>query len=42
MQIMKHIKVLEIDYNTKDSLFYCINRVLASVDTNLFVNYSYV
>jgi hypothetical protein len=30
------------DYNTKDSLFYCTNRALASVGTNLFVNYSYV
>ncbi len=30
------------DYNTRDSLFYYTNRVLASVGTNLFVNYSYV
>ena len=45
---MKPIKVLElsevdrlkIDYETTDSLFYCTNMALASVGTNLFVNYS--
>ena len=26
----------------KDSLFYCTNMALASVGTNLFVNYSYL
>ena len=31
-----------IDYETMDSLFYCTNRTLASVGTNLFVNYSYL
>lgn len=30
------------NYNTKDSLFYCANRTLASVGTNLFVNYSFI
>jgi len=30
------------DYNTMDFLFYCTNRVLASVGNNLFVNYSYI
>ena len=33
---------LSIDYETTDSLFYCTNRGLASVGTNLFVNYSYL
>ncbi len=32
----------KIDYETTDSLFYCTNRALASVGTNLFVNYSYL
>ena len=31
---------LMIDYETTDSLFYCTNRILASVGKNLFVNYS--
>lgn len=26
------------DYNTKNSIFYCTNRILASIDNNLFVN----
>lgn len=33
---------LMIDYEIKDSLFYCTNRTLASVGKNLFVNYSYL
>lgn len=30
------------DNNTKDLFFYCTNRALASVGTDLFVNDSYV
>ena len=41
-RILKGKWIRPADYNTKDSLFYCTNRALASVGTNLFVNYSYV
>ena len=40
-RILKGKWIRPADYNTKDSLFYCTNRALASVGTNLFVNYSY-
>ena len=40
--ILKGKWIRPADYNTKDSNFYCTNRALASVGTNLFVNYSYV
>ena len=38
----QEVQIRPADYNTKDSPFYCTNRALASVGTNLFVNYSYV
>ena len=38
--ILKGKWIRPADYNTKDSLFYCINKALVSVGTNLFVNYS--
>ena len=41
-RILKGKWIRPADYNTKDSLFYCTNRALASVGMNLFVNYSYV
>lgn len=41
-RILKGKWIRPADYNTKDSLFYCTNRALASVGTNLFVNYSYM
>ena len=41
-RILKGKWIRLVDYNTKDSLFYCINRALASVGTSLFVNYSYL
>ena len=41
-RILKGKWIRPADYNTKDSLFYCTNRALASVGNNLFVNYSYV
>lgn len=41
-RILKGKWIRPDDYNTKDSLFYCTNRALASVGNNLFVNYSYV
>ena len=40
--ILKGKWIRPIDYETTDSLFYCTNRALASVGTNLFVNYSYL
>jgi transposase len=40
--ILKGKWIRPADYNTKDSLFYCTNRALASIGTNLFVNYSYM
>ena len=39
-RILKGKWIRPIDYETTDSLFYCTNRALASVGTNLFVNYS--
>ena len=41
-RILKGKWIRPIDYETTDSLFYCTNRALASVGTNLFVNYSYL
>ena len=41
-RILKCKWIRPIDYETTDSLFYCTNRALASVGTNLFVNYSYL
>ena len=41
-RILKGKWIRPADYNTRDSLFYCTNRALASVGNNLFVNYSYV
>ena len=38
-RILKVKWIRPIDYETTDSLFYCTNRALASVGTNLFVNY---
>lgn len=40
--ILKGEWIRLVDYNTKDSFFYCINSALTSVGTNLFVNCSYV
>ena len=40
--ILKGKGIRPADYNIKDSLFYCTYRALASVGTNLFVNYSYM
>lgn len=40
--VHRNRKIKEMRKNTKDSLLYCTNRALASVGTNLFVNYSYV
>ncbi len=42
VRILKGKWIRPIDYETTDSLFYCTNRALASVGTNLFVNYSYL
>ena len=39
-RILKGKWIRPIDYETTDSLFYCTNMALASVGTNLFVNYS--
>ena len=41
-RILKCKWIRPIDYETTDSLFYSTNRALASVGTNLFVNYSYL
>ena len=41
-RILKGKWIRPIDYETTDSLFYCTNLALASVGTNLFVNYSYL
>ena len=41
-RILKGKWIRPIDYETTDSLFYCTNMALASVGTNLFVNYSYL
>ena len=41
-RILKGKWIRPIDYETTDTLFYCTNRALASVGTNLFVNYSYL
>ena len=41
-RILKGKWIRPADYNTKDLLFYCTDRALASVGTSLFVNYSYV
>ena len=41
-RILKGKLIRTADYNTKDSLFYCTNRALASVGTNLYVNDSYI
>ena len=41
-RILKGKWIRSIDYETTDSLFYCTNMVLASVGTNLSVNYSYL
>ena len=41
-RILKGKWIRPVDYNTKDALFYCTNRALASVGTNLFVNYAYL
>ena len=41
-RILKGNWIRPVDYETTDSLFYCTNMALASVGTNLFVNYSYL
>lgn len=39
-RILKGKWIRPIDYATQDSLFYCANRALASVGSELFVNYA--
>lgn len=41
-RILKGKWIRPADYSTQDALFYCTNRALASVGSNLFVNYSYI
>ena len=41
-RILKGKWIRPADYSTQDALFYCTNRALASVGSNLFINYSHI